>query len=93
MWRLSTVVPSNFGQNCPKLGHYCSPLAQPIAVHFTSSNREPASNPLRFFHHWRRFSGFLETASLYLPPAALRLFPAGALVREEDSEDQQISLL
>ena len=21
MWRLSTVVPSNFGQNCPKLGH------------------------------------------------------------------------
>ena len=57
MWRLSTVVPSNFGQNCPKLGH------------------------------------FLETASLYLPPAALRLFPAGALVREEDSENQQISLL
>ena len=57
MWRLSTVVPSNFGQNCPKLGH------------------------------------FLETASLYLPPAALRLFPAGALVKDEDSEDQQISLL
>jgi len=32
-------------------------------------------NPVRFFCHRQRFTGFLETGSLHPPPAAHRLFP------------------
>ena len=49
--------------------------AIPVSGRFASGNRGPASNPARFFCHRQRFAGFLETASLYPPPAALRRFP------------------
>ena len=37
--------------------------------------RGTASNSPRFICHRQRFGEFLETGSLYLPPAARRLFP------------------
>ena len=36
----------------------CTPLAQPIAVYFVPSNREPASKQARFFRRWRRSACF-----------------------------------
>lgn len=36
----------------------CTPLAQPIAVYFVPSNREPASKQVRFFRRWRRSACF-----------------------------------
>ena len=39
------------------------------------ADRGPSSKSARCLCHWQRFADFLETASLFPPLAALRLFP------------------
>ena len=54
---------------------FCSPSGQPIGRCRAPADRGPSSNPPRFFCHWQRFGGFLESGLLAPPQAALRRFP------------------
>ena len=74
--RLPTVAPADSRALArPPIGALLLTLAQPVLCHFVADNRGPALNPPRFICRRQRFGGFLESASLYLPPAALRRFP------------------
>ena len=73
---LPTVAPADSrALTRPPIGALLLTLAQPVLCHFVADNRGPALNPPRFICRRQRFGGFLESASLYLPPAALRRFP------------------
>lgn len=52
-----------------------------IPGHFMPANRAASSNRPRSLRHRRRFGRFLQSGSLFLPPAALRLlYTVAALV-------------
>ena len=73
---LPTVAPADSrALTRPPIGALLLTLAQPVLCHFVADNRGPALNPPRFICRRQRFGGFLESASLHLPLAALRRFP------------------
>ena len=80
-WRGISILAHRCGNTIPgpwrgrQSCRFCSPSGQPIGRCRAPADRGPSSNPPRFFCHWQRFGGFLESGLLAPPQAALRRFP------------------